>query len=929
MNIIKPLDISLLHKVFEWNYEQQFVATAMIGFSLDNGESMLETELWKFISEQLGKDVALDFCMPKPKSEALVYGSYYSPTCKEVTADRVGFSLGTISKELSVIGDRYWRPLIGPTPPQPFMTMPVDYAHAFGGAGFDRNPDGKGAVEIKLESGETVVPMPNIEDPDNLITGKGQRPDPAGFRPLDAMWPQRSSKLGTYDDKWIRERAPAFPEDLDWSHFNTAAPDQWQDEFFSGDESFEIAHMHPQEARIKGVLPGYRVRCFINMVTDDGAAPDFREIEMRAETVCFFPHAKVGVLIYRGMEKVTQDDGSDIRDIITGYEWLSSSAKEPDHYRLAIHHRQDEATRLNYIMTTLDLIPEGVICGFARLLRDTQGPELAMMKNLEAKGDQVKAQMEAEIDKRRQEMISHLEAAGVDPAPYVEKFENAGKVDDPDVKRMMDFIDSIVPGASRGNRDVDIKDIDLSKLGELHKEMEQFAQIQKQKVRDNLQQQADELGAREETRQVAEQIREALRKLDAPPPLPRPELDQMIVQLRQNLEQAKQQYASLLQQGVSEEQLKALNVDFDVDALDKQLQASSARLKDAYRMGAHEFDKGDPPHVDRMDDKKEVFISMLRTGGLRDGDFAALDLSGMDLAGVDLSGAYLEDVNLSNVSLDSAKLKQTIMPRASLIGVIATNCDFSGANLGASIATNASFTACNFSGATLSKSVLENAVFRKCDFTGAYFLEARLCGVELSDSKLQKAIFLERDLSGANFAASDLSNATFIECELSRADFSDAILHETAFVAARAAQSNFTNANMTNVRFVLASDLTGSNFTGACLDKANLREAALEKANFTGASINMTDFSEANLQKAVFNRAQGERPMFMKTDLAQADLSNAGFYEGSMLKARLTSASLKGSNLYAVEFMNATVGDTDFSAANLDQTKLKDWRPEK
>jgi uncharacterized protein YjbI with pentapeptide repeats len=902
----------------------------MIGFSLDDGESMLEQDLWAFISDQLGKDAALDYAMPKPRGEALVYGSYYTPAGREVTADRVGFSLGTISKELVVVGNRYWRPGIGPTPPESFTTMPIDYAHAFGGAGFERNPDGKGAVEVKLESGETVVPMPNIEDPDNLITGKGQRPDPAGFRPLDAMWPQRSSKLGTYDDKWIRERAPAFPEDLDWTHFNTATPDQWLAGYFNGDERFEIANMHPDRPRIKGSLPGYRVRCFINMKTGQGAEADFREIGMQLETVCLFPHANKGVLIYRGKARVKEDDGSDIRDIVTGYEWLSSAAKDPEHYRLAIHHRQDEATKLNYLMTTRDLIPEGVICGFARLLQNSQGPELAMLQNMEAKAGQLKAHVDEEIEKRRQELITTLEAAGVDPAPYLAKFEASGEIDDPDMKRLMDFINSIVPGATDGNKNVDVKDIDLSKLGDLKKEMDRFAEIQKQKLRDNLQNQIEELGAKEETREAAERVRASLQKIDQPPPLPRPELDKMMVELRNNFEQTRQQYDKLLQQGIDAEQLKALNLDIDIDALEQRLNIAAEKLKAAYRMGAHELGAGDPPHIDRMDEKREEFLDLLQAGsGLSDGDFAALDLSGTDFGSADLSGSYLEDVNMSNARFDNANLKGAILPRANIIGAEFTGTDFSGANLGASFASNARFIACNFNGATLSKSVLENAVFRECDFTNAYFLEARMSGVEMSNSKLQKAIFIERDLNGANFTGSDLSNATFIECGLTRADFSAATLHETAFVAARATQANFANANMTNVRFVLASDLSGSDFTGACLDRANLRDAGLEKANFTGTSINMTDFSEANLQKAVFNRAQGVRPMFMKSDLAQADLSNAGFYEGTMLKARLTSASLKGSNLYGVEFMNATVGGTDFFAANLDQTKLKDWRPEK
>ena len=930
MNTIKPLDISLLFKTFEWEAEQNFAATALIGFSMDDGESMLEADLWKFLAEELGKDQALDFCMPKHNGEVLVYGNYYSPTNKPVTADRVGFSVGNLTKELAVIGDRYWRPVIGPTPPEPFITMPVDFEHAFGGKSFDSNPMGKGIDEVKLETGETVTPMPNIEDPDKLVTDTGHRPEPASFRQIDAMWPQRSSKLGTYDEKWINERAPAYPEDLDWTHFNTASPDQWMDDFFIGNESFEIANMHPDESNIKGNLPGYRVSCFINMHSDQESEPDFKEISMRMDTVCFFPHAKKGVLIYRGTTKVTEDDGSDIKDIVIGYEWLASEKRGLEHYCQAMGNRQNESTKINYMMTTEDLIPEGVRCGFKRILDSVDAPSMEMMKNMEAKGDLIKAQIEEQVEGQKQQLIKQLEAAGIDPAPYLKKFDNASEIDDPDVKRLMDFMNSVVPGATKGNKDTKVSDIDLSKMGDLQKEMELFAESQKKKIKETLAKQADELSGQEATKHAAEELRKAIQKMDEPPPLPRPHLDEVITQLRHNIEQAKQQYHELLEKGVSAEQLKALKIDLDVDALEKQFGDASAQLKGVYRMGAHELPKGDPPHVDCMDKKKEEFDSLFTAGqSLHDGDYAGLDLSGLDLKNIDLSFAYLEDVDLRNVKLDSANLSEAILARSNLTSASITNTNFSGANLGAIIAMDAVFTNCNFTGATLSKSNLENAVFSGCDFTDVYFLEAKLAGIELSNAKLKNAIFLDRDLSGSNFSGSDLSNGTFIDCELSGSNFSEATLFETAFISAKASCSNFANANMTNVRFVLNSDLSGSKFTGACLDKANLRDSDLKQADFTDASINMTDFSGGVFEKAVFNRAKGERPLFIKSDLALADLSNASFYEGSMLKARLTSATLQGSNLYAVEFMGATVGGTDFSGANLDMSKLRDWRPEK
>ena len=83
------------------------------------------------------------------------------------------------------------------------------------------------------------------------------------------------------------------------------------------------------------------------------------------------------------------------------------------------------------------------------------------------------------------------------------------------------------------------------------------------------------------------------------------------------------------------------------------------------------------------------------------------------------------------------------------------------------------------------------------------------------------------------------------------------------------------------------------------------------------------------MQNTKFYGAEGKRAMLMKTDLGGADFTSVNLMEGSLMKARLTNADVSYSNFYSVEFMNATIGGTDFTGANLDLTKLEDWRPDR
>jgi len=338
VNVIKPLNQGILYKVFE-DGKQCYLSVGILNF-FPFGESaglLSEIDLWKFAASELGKDAMLDMCMPKPKGEVLVVGKCFAPGGRPVPAYEVGHQIGAINKTLHVFGDRFWKRKAGVlktiSDPLPFTEMDVSYENAFGGPDYTKNPLGKGHAPVKTDTGEKIHPLPNIEDPGNLIDSPKKKPDPAGFAPIDLTWPQRFDKVGTYDQKWQRERFPGLAEDMDWTFFNAAPKDQHIEGFFKGDEPFEIKGMHPEKILIQASLPGVKSRCFINQKADQ--SEQFKEIDTRLDTVWLFPHAEKGIVIYRGVAEVQTDDAEDVLHMLIAYERINDEPRTIEHYREA------------------------------------------------------------------------------------------------------------------------------------------------------------------------------------------------------------------------------------------------------------------------------------------------------------------------------------------------------------------------------------------------------------------------------------------------------------------------------------------------------------------------------------------------------------------------------------------------------------------
>lgn len=241
---------------------------------------------------------ASDFHTGKPSSDIIMLGHACAPNDQEVKQLDVTLTVGQVHKTVRVFGDRSWQD--GHiTAPQPFKTMAMVYEKAFGGVHVidgqiaeveARNPVGRGFAGQRKSEEMNGVPLPNLEDPHNLIIEPGQQPLPACFGASAPHWMPRSQYAGTYDDVWQTKRAPYLPEDFDKRFFCMAHPELVYPGYLRGGEPVEITNMHPR-GTMKFNVPN------VKLSTDVTMAGNSVQPKFNLETLIIEPNQfKVGMI---------------------------------------------------------------------------------------------------------------------------------------------------------------------------------------------------------------------------------------------------------------------------------------------------------------------------------------------------------------------------------------------------------------------------------------------------------------------------------------------------------------------------------------------------------------------------------------------------------------------------------------------------------
>jgi hypothetical protein len=160
----------------------------------------------------IDKDVQSDFgfieseMVPVKKGcDVAVFGQAHAPGGRPTESMEVSLKIGSdLQRRLVVTGDRAWSKAgrdFRATAPQPFVTMPLTYDRAYGGAAlvqdslvgpYPDNPEGRGFVALP-EHVEGIL-LPNVEEADQLVKDWKQQPMPGGFAPLSRAMASRNQR---------------------------------------------------------------------------------------------------------------------------------------------------------------------------------------------------------------------------------------------------------------------------------------------------------------------------------------------------------------------------------------------------------------------------------------------------------------------------------------------------------------------------------------------------------------------------------------------------------------------------------------------------------------------------------------------------------------------------------------------------------------
>jgi len=884
VKVIKPLKLGLLTRCLEFKGSYRMGASVLMHVPLTGPKDLFsEVSLWKLATEQLGADAAIDAGVPKLSAEFLVAARAFAPNREAVQACSVRVNFAGCEKTLHVCGDREWLSKSKPSDPKPFVEMPLDWSKAFGGVGFADNPAGKGATPIKSSDGE-FFPLPNVTYPEHHVYSQGSPSLPAGFGPIDQVWPQRARRAGTYDDIWFKRDYPGYAADIDWNFFNLAPQDQWLTLPLPADAAFAFDNMHQKHPRLQGQLPGFAARCFINQRS--GGALKFKELTMQLGTVWFFPHLERAILIYQGYCNIAEEDAADIEHVVIAADHVAQP-RAAAHFYDVLARRLDKETGFMEALKDSDLVPADLPTGMDADLEADHvmfSGEGLLRANLNRKHLR-------EVLAARAEVASH----GLDPdahGPPLPEPEDPA----PDLEHLPQAIERLMAKA-KAQREA----------AELSRDETMAAT-------------AKEFAAR--GMDFAYVQAEIDHKPFGPPSF---KAQEQVDSLRALAQSGSHNNETL------QVELRSYSED---PAWFARLNKAQSEMNNAYRKFAHW--QGTAPRKDSTaSERARQFLQAARQGSQPDArelfnvDLTGTDLTGMDLTGIDLSGAFLESADLSDCNLEGCKLVGTVLTRACLHRTNFANADLSGANLGGVDCFETRFDDANLTDAILDAAKLTRTRLRGALLQNASLLNATFENVDMSAVRAERLLFMELILHSVRLSNAVLPSAAFIKCDLRGVDFSHSVLSGAVFVAARGAKARFRQAKLDNLRCVEACDFSGADFSDAMLAQSNFRATRLDSACFDRCDLSACDFSEAQAEAARFYMSQAQDSRFVKTNLTGALLVSANLMNCCLQRACLFGADLRFANLHQADLARVRVDNkTSFQQALLTRARTQPrWSP--
>ena len=295
----------------------------------------------------------VDYAPRKSRCDVLLNGTAYAPGGRPTDRMTVGLKIGAWSKSFSVVGDRVWFTSGGvqSTAPAPFLSMPITYDRAFGGAdlrhdspaehaAFMPNPSGRGFHKHLTSDWLEGSPLPNTEESGIAVTRPEGPYHPMSFGPIGRHWEPRYKYAGTYDQHWLDNVFPFLPADFDEQYYQAAPLDQ-QLPKSAGEQALTLIGLTPR-GRTDCVLPAFEAP--IHVFPKKGAREDYTA---QADTILVEPDLDRVTMTWR-IARPLRRDMFEIQQVLVGRkgpEWWQQRERVPFPLPVVVvpMHKNEEA----------------------------------------------------------------------------------------------------------------------------------------------------------------------------------------------------------------------------------------------------------------------------------------------------------------------------------------------------------------------------------------------------------------------------------------------------------------------------------------------------------------------------------------------------------------------------------------------------------
>ena len=245
----------------------------------------------------------------KQAIDVVVNGSAYAPRGVPTRTVTVELHIGTISKQVRVVGDRF-KTFSGPSAPAEFVLMPLIYERAYGGFDtrrqmfWEQNPAGIGFHGARSQRKDVLTEYPNLEPVQGSLEAQ-----PAGYGIISRGWSPRIGYAGTYDAEWLNHQWPLLPRDFDFRHYQAAPIDQQVASLGTGDRVRMVNFT--SDGVWEFAMPSTTLNCWV--ISDCGK----RQTAPCMDTVLIEPDQRRMTMVFR-INLAGESSHGRIREVIVG-----------------------------------------------------------------------------------------------------------------------------------------------------------------------------------------------------------------------------------------------------------------------------------------------------------------------------------------------------------------------------------------------------------------------------------------------------------------------------------------------------------------------------------------------------------------------------------------------------------------------------------